>query len=137
MDFGMVFENSRIFRLLVSLFIILMLDFVYFSFFKGYFLSVISKVQKSPVVLNIAPMFLIYTILAGSLNYFIIEKKGSILDAFLFGAVVYSIYELTNYVIFKNWPVKMVLIDSLWGGILMASTVYISRTAFKLLSLKI
>tara|TARA_Y100000389_G_C17290798_1_gene427942 strand:+ start:65 stop:463 length:399 start_codon:yes stop_codon:yes gene_type:complete len=130
----MIFGTSRISRLLTTLFIILILDFVYFSFFKGYFLSVISKVQRSPVVLNIAPMFLIYVILASSLNYFIIEKKGSILDAFLFGAVVYSVYELTNYVIFKNWPIKMVLIDSLWGGILMASTVYISRTAFKLVS---
>ena len=130
----MAFRISKISRLLISLFIILMLDFVYFSFFKGYFFSVISKVQQSPVVLNITPMLLIYTILASSLNYFIIDKKGGLVDAFLFGAVVYSIYELTNYVIFKQWPIKMVLIDSLWGGILMASTVYISRFVFKLLS---
>ncbi len=130
----MTFRISKISRLLISLFIILMLDFVYFSFFKGYFFSIISKVQQSPVVLNITPMLLIYTILASSLNYFIIDKKGGLVDAFLFGAVVYSIYELTNYVIFKQWPIKMVLIDSLWGGILMASTVYISHLVFKLLS---
>ena len=35
------------------------------------------------------------------------------------------IFDLTNYTIFKNYEMKVVVIDSLWGGTLYALTTYI------------
>ena len=56
------------------------------------------------------------------LNYFIIDKKKSIADAFLLGIVIYGVYESTNYAILDKWNTKAVAMDTLWGGILFALT---------------
>ena len=59
------------------------------------------------------------------LEYFIISQNKSPLDAFVLGVVTYGIYETVNlgYLINgKYFP----YIDTLWGGILFASTVYIT-----------
>jgi uncharacterized membrane protein len=46
-------------------------------------------------------------------------------EAFLLGIVIYGVYETTNYALFKNWSILTVFMDTLWGGILFASTCYI------------
>ena len=40
--------------------------------------------------------------------------------AFIFGAVCYSTYDLTNQATLKNWPLSVTIIDILWGGLLTA-----------------
>ena len=64
-------------------------------------------------------VFLVFVI-----NYFIISKNASPDDAFLLGLSIYAIYDLTNYAIIDNWPIKAVIIDTLWGGILFYLTTY-------------
>lgn len=39
--------------------------------------------------------------------------------------IIYGVYETTNYALFKNWSILTVIIDTLWGGLLFASTTYI------------
>ena len=39
----------------------------------------------------------------------------------VFGAVLYSVYDFTNYSIIANWPLKVTLIDVAWGTFLCAS----------------
>ena len=57
-----------------------------------------------------------------SSSYFIIIPKKSHIDAFVLGLVIYGVYEGTNYAILKKWPLKIVIMDTLWGGILFALT---------------
>jgi uncharacterized membrane protein len=38
--------------------------------------------------------------------------------AALFGAVAYGTYELTNYVTIDTWPLKVVVVDIVWGSLL-------------------
>jgi uncharacterized membrane protein len=38
----------------------------------------------------------------------------------LFGVVLYGIYDLTNLSMLAGWPLKLSLLDMLWGGILCA-----------------
>jgi uncharacterized membrane protein len=66
-----------------------------------------------------------YLFLIIGLNYFIIKPKKSVSDAFLFGLVVYGVYETTNYALFNKWSIYTVIMDTLWGGILFALTTYI------------
>lgn len=47
---------------------------------------------------------------------------GSFIYGAVFGIVVYAVYEFTNYAGLKDWPKKLVLIDTLWGGILFGIT---------------
>ena len=55
----------------------------------------------------------------------IIKPHKSVSEAFLLGIVIYGVYETTNYALFKNWSILSVIIDTLWGGLLFASTTYI------------
>jgi uncharacterized membrane protein len=38
----------------------------------------------------------------------------------LYGIVVYTVYEMTNYCLLRDWPLRIVLIDICWGGLLNA-----------------
>jgi uncharacterized membrane protein len=46
-------------------------------------------------------------------------------SGFIFGLVVYGVYDLTNQATLKNWPVLVTVIDALWGGILSSAISYI------------
>jgi uncharacterized membrane protein len=37
---------------------------------------------------------------------------------FLYGAILYAVYDLTNYAMLERWSLKMTGVDILWGGIL-------------------
>jgi uncharacterized membrane protein len=39
----------------------------------------------------------------------------------VYGIVLYTVYDMTNYSLVKGWPLKMSLIDICWGGVLNAS----------------
>ena len=38
----------------------------------------------------------------------------------VYGLVVYTIYDMTNYSLVNGWPLRVALIDILWGGVLSA-----------------
>ncbi|HRJ30065.1 MAG TPA: DUF2177 family protein [Cyclobacteriaceae bacterium] len=38
-----------------------------------------------------------------------------------FGLITYATYDLTNLATLKDWPVKMVVVDMLWGTVLSAN----------------
>jgi uncharacterized membrane protein len=67
--------------------------------------------------------------LVGGLNYFILHAHNKVMDAFILGLVIYGVFENTNLALFKKWP-TMVILDTLWGGILFASTTYILNIMF-------
>jgi uncharacterized membrane protein len=113
------------FLLLVSAIVLLTIDFVYLNVMKGYFDSQIKMVQGSPIKMNLLGAALCYMFLIIGINYFIIKPRKSISDAFLLGIIIYGVYETTNLALFKNWSILTVIIDTLWGGLLFASTTYI------------
>jgi len=113
------------FLMLLSAIVMLSLDFVYLSTMKGYFMNQVKNVQGSALKLNYFGAAICYVFLVAGLNYFIIKPRKSISDAFLLGLVIYGVYETTNYALFSNWSIVSVIIDTLWGGLLFASTAYI------------
>jgi hypothetical protein len=113
------------FIMLISAIVFISIDFIYLNVMKGYFDKQIQIVQGSQTKMNYLGAALCYIFLIVGINYFIIRPKKSITDAFLLGIVIYGVYETTNYAIFKNWSLLSVIIDTLWGGLLFASTTYI------------
>jgi len=119
------------FRLLVSAIVLVCLDALYLKVFGNYYSKQVARVQGSEIKLNYLAAIICYIFLIVGLNYFIIKPKRSVNDAFLFGIVVYGVYETTNWAIFKNWSPISVIIDTLWGGTLFALTTFIVH-GFKL-----
>jgi len=109
-------------KLFLLCIILLCLDFIYISLIKDIFIKQIYDVQKSELQINLTGVILCYLLLVIGLNYFIIEPNKNIYEAFLLGLIVYGVYETTNYALLKDWSINIVIIDTLWGGILFVLT---------------
>ena len=120
------------FLLLLSAIIFVAIDFMYINLIKNYFKNQIEVVQKTPMKVNLFAAMLSYIFLIFALNYFIIQPKKSVSDAFLLGILIYGVYETTNYALFTKWSFLTVVIDTLWGGILFAVTTFIISQIRKL-----
>jgi uncharacterized membrane protein len=113
------------FLMLLSAIVLISVDFIYLNLIKSYFENQVNKVQGTPLKINFLGAVLCYVFLIIGLNYFIIKPHKSVSDAFLLGLIIYGVYETTNYALFKNWSILTVIMDTLWGGLLFASTTFI------------
>ncbi len=109
------------------------IDSIYLSTASGFFNNQISMVQGSKIKLNPLSTALCYLILTTGIYYFALKKKLKIWECFLLGVFVYGVYETTNHAIIKNWMWKTVLLDTIWGGVLFSSVVYLHHKIMKLI----
>jgi len=120
---------NKIIKEIITIFmtgiIMIIMDSIYLSYMSDYFKNQVKIVQKSPLKLNIIGAIICYIFLVLGLYYFIISKNESILNAFLFGLVIYGVYEYTNYALLENWLFQTTLLDTAWGGILFAFTTFL------------
>lgn len=107
------------------LFLFLVFDAIYFYINQNYFSNMIYNIQKSPVKPRYISILFTYLLLVAIEYYFIIKQKKGLKDAFLLGAGIYGVYELTNYSTLKDWPLYLVFMDTLWGGILFTLVTYL------------
>ena len=113
------------FLMLISAIVFITIDFIYLNMMKDYFDNQIKKIQGTKIEMNFLGAALCYIFLIYGLNYFIIKPRKTVSEAFLLGLVIYGVFETTNYALFKNWSIITVIMDTLWGGLLFASTTYI------------
>jgi uncharacterized membrane protein len=113
------------FFILITAIVLIVIDAIYLNLMKGYFEKQIQIIQGSKPQIKYTGVLICYLFLVIGLYYFIIKPKKSVSDAFLFGLVVYAVYESTNYALFNKWSILTVVMDTLWGGILFALTTYI------------
>lgn len=118
--------------ILFTAIIFVCIDAIYLKFMSSYMSNQVKTVQGSPLKMNLLAAVICYVFLVFGIYYFIIKPKRSINDAFLLGIVIYSVYELTNLSIFSKWSIFTVLIDTLWGGVLFATTTYLVRALTRL-----
>ena len=111
---------------IISIFLLLIFDFLYIGFNLPAYENQIASVQR--VVMKIKPIgaIICYIAMVFGLNYFIIQPERPVLDAFLLGLVIYTVYASTNYATIKKWDPTLAVMDSLWGGILFALTTYVT-----------
>tara|TARA_Y100000591_G_scaffold233555_1_gene204379 strand:- start:126 stop:497 length:372 start_codon:yes stop_codon:yes gene_type:complete len=115
--------------LLAVIFVLVDAGFLYLM--SNSFQTMVKKIQGTPLKMELLPTVACYIILVSSLYYFVINKKGSYLDAFLLGFFIYGVYETTNMAIFKDWSPKVGLIDLTWGGFLFLITTYLYKNSVK------
>lgn len=118
-------------KIIIVTIIFILLDAIYLNFTRFITVPMIEKIQHSPININLFSLIMVYIFDIFVLYYFIIYKNLSLFEAFLLGICIYGIYEFTNKSIFTKWNYPLVIIDTLWGGILFLSTTFFSRLFFK------
>jgi uncharacterized membrane protein len=113
-------------ELIISSIALLILDGAYITLNQSAFENQVASVQR--VILQVKPLgaIICYFFLIFGLNYFIISKKRSLIDAFLFGLIIYAVYDSTNYALFKQWKPLLAIMDAVWGGTLFTLTTFIT-----------
>jgi len=106
--------------------ILLFFDFIYISANKNAFELQIASVQRVSLQLRPLGAIMCYIFLIFGLYYFILREHRTVIEAFLFGLVIYGVYDSTTYALLKKWDIKLAIMDTLWGGVLMALTTYFS-----------
>lgn len=80
---------------------------------------------------------LFYILFIGFLIYFAIDPALQVQSAAiamqkgaLFGLATYATYDLTNYATLKGFPLKIVIIDLIWGTVLSASVASVAYLVY-------
>ena len=104
-------------------------DMVYIYFMKDMFSNQVRIIQGEPLLIDKRALIgavICYVLLATGLYYFAISKKNSsIFDAFLLGLVIYGVFDSTNFLMFRKWDWRIMVIDGLWGGVLFSMVYWV------------
>ncbi|MBX7066075.1 MAG: DUF2177 family protein [Parachlamydiales bacterium] len=80
--------------------------------------------------------FLFYAVYILGLIVFVISpaikgqnNQSPLLYGALFGLIAYGTYDLTNLATIEGWPIKLVVVDLLWGTFISAATSWITYWA--------
>lgn len=118
-------------KIIIMVLIMLTLDSLYFFVMGRTFTNMIMSIQRVAMIFRPLGAVLCYILLSIALYYFIIRRNKSPEEAFLLGVIIYGVYDTTNYATLKKWNPVFAAIDTLWGGILFASTTIITAKFLK------
>lgn len=121
---------------LISTTTLLVLDILWITLFMGSRYKIMIKdIQGSSMTTNILYAFIAYTLMVIGLNHFVLPNidvsNVSLQDClsygFIFGIVLYGVYDFTIGAVLKKWDMKLAVTDVLWGGFVYFAASYILR----------
>ena len=116
------------FATLLKLFVLLILvDSVYLYLTKSIFGEMIVRIQKFAIQPRYWSAAIVYILLAFGLYRFILKPNRPVWEAFLFGIIIYGVFDFTSHAIFKKYELTVALMDTVWGGVLSAIVTTIAR----------
>lgn len=74
---------------------------------------------------------MVYLLLAAGIVLFALPKAGgdhlrAAIWGGIFGLVVYGVYDLTNLATLADWPLRLTVVDMIWGAILCGVTTLVA-----------
>jgi uncharacterized membrane protein len=122
---------NHIFKLFMLIIVLTVLDAIYLNSVSSQYQRIVKSIQGKKLVVKYIPTFIVYISIIVLLYYFIIRENRTPFEAFLLGSMTYAIFDFTNLAIFNKWDLKMSIIDSIWGGILFATSTFIFNKFIK------
>ena len=123
----------------IAFIMFLIIDLVWLSLIaKKLYDKLIGKLLKTDV--NWAAALIFYVLFISALVIFVllpgVDKQSLgyvMLYGSLFGFITYATYDLTNLATLKDWPLKITIIDLIWGTFLGFSTSTLTYLVFNLI----
>ena len=107
--------------------ILVLIDSVYLFVTKAIFGEMVAKIQRTAIQMRLEGAVVVYLLLAVALYYFIVKPGLSVWKAGLLGLVIYGTFDFTNYAMFKNYDLKIAIMDTVWGSLLFMATVLFQK----------
>ena len=101
-------------RFLTALVLLLLLDAVWLTAIAPTSRRVIAAIQGSPLQVRWIPALLVYLLIAAGITAFGSDAASGA----LLGAVIYGVYDLTNYATLRAYPLSYAAADIAWGTFL-------------------
>lgn len=133
--------DPRIFGLLLIFVLLIDLPMVIFVFKPLIWNKVVTDIQGSErndnKINTIIGFILAYLLIPLGLFLFafpLVDKDNWIWSSILFGLawgfITYGIFDFTNLVLFKNYPIWVAFLDTAWGGIMSAIVLTITYAIY-------
>ncbi len=115
---------------------LLIADFMWIGLFMSpRYGTMIKNIQNKPMKVNLISAFLSYFLMVVGLNMFVlplldldnINVKNCLMTGFLFGIIVYGVYDFTCGAVLQDWDFKLALFDILWGGFVYFISCYLLK----------
>lgn len=121
-------------KIIISSLIMLVLDFLWIGIYMGpQYKKMIPRIQGNIMKVKTPFAILAYVLMIIGFNVFVlpnISKKNLLLDSlkygFLFGIILFGVYDFTIAALLEKWDIKLAFIDVLWGGTLYFLTSYLT-----------
>ncbi len=117
-----------------TIILIPLIDAFWLTLISDKFNKQIYDVQHSEMKFRLLPAIGCYVALTIGLYYFVINtnetRNKKILNAFLLGMVINAVYETTNYTTLDKWSPDIVIMDIIWGGVLLSLTTFFVTLRF-------
>ena len=111
---------------LLGLVIFIVMDAVFLLLNEHLFATQVIEVQRVTMITKSVPIAVTYAIICFAFWYFVLRTNRPAWEAAILGFVIHSIFELTNYSIFKKWKLETVALDSAWGAVLWGCATYLT-----------
>lgn len=125
---------------MVAVPVMALIDYIWLAHIaKRFYLTSLApliRVENGSLVVNMGGAAVVYIIGIIGLIAFVDPLHKTPFQAFttgaLFGFVMYAFYDFTNYATLNGFPLKLALIDTLWGTLLFALVGAITAWALNL-----
>jgi|SRR6056297_1377590 len=126
---------------IISFIVFFIIDMLWLGIIaKSFYRNQIGHLLKDSFNFPVALGF--YLIFVAGLFFFVTNRaviysswQYALFVGIFFGFITYGTYDLTNLATLEDWPVKLVIVDILWGGILCGLTSLVSFKLIKILNI--
>lgn len=108
-----------------AILLLILVDLPWLLLISGNAQNLVRKIQGSDLSLRYGSALIVYLALA-----YIVMQVETPMEAFRLGVATYAVYDFTNYAMFKNYTLSFAILDSLWGGVLLATVRYALNRIF-------
>lgn len=130
-------------QIILGFFTVIILDIIWFNFVGGIYDTALEPIKaefNTELTSNLlAASVTVYFLIALAISFFVLPKveKKDYTMTFLWGGflgfIVYGIYDLTNYILFAGWPLRIAIMDMCWGFLVFGITSILVRSVSSLI----
>jgi uncharacterized membrane protein len=134
----MALPLKRLIQIILCFFLVIILDIIWFSLvgniYDAAFEPMRAEFNTELTSSFLGASVLIYLFVALLITFFVfpqLDEKTDYTMTFLLGGflgmLVFGIYDLTNYILFVQWPLRIAVMDICWGFLVFGLTALIVR----------